>query len=211
MARDESFDRRTVLRGASGVLLAGVLAGCSGGSSGEDGTQGSGESTAGSGGETATGGMSNAEGTNASETAATKTEARGGTSTSAGTDGAAGGASAQVEQYLAEAKGYDGSVRDMTGKDTVEISVGAGGTGFAFDPAAVRVSPGTTVRWTWSGEGGAHNVISKGSGPLDSGQPQTGGSVTYEETLDQPGTYRYYCEPHRTLGMKGAVVVADSG
>lgn len=193
MARNESFDRRTVLRGASGVLFAGALAGCSSGSNGETGTQGGDESTAGSGGET------EADGTTAGgETSTTDT-------------GGAGGASAQVEQYLAEAEGYDGSIADMPERDTVEVAVGTGETGYAFDPAAVHVSPGTTVRWAWTGEGGAHNVVSKGSGPLDSGQPQAGSSVTYQKTLERSGTYPYYCEPHRSLGMKGVIIVGGNG
>lgn len=30
---------------------------------------------------------------------------------------------------------------------------------------------------------------------------------TYEVTLDQPGTYRYFCIPHEDAGMKGTIVV----
>jgi len=30
---------------------------------------------------------------------------------------------------------------------------------------------------------------------------------TYELTLEQPGTYRYFCIPHEEAGMKGTVVV----
>lgn len=92
----------------------------------------------------------------------------------------------------------------MTDKNTVEVAVGAGDAGYAFDPAAIRVSPGTTVRWTWVG--GAHNVVAK-DGAFDSGALQAGSDVVYEATLDQSGTHLYYCEPHRKLGMKGAVFV----
>ena len=210
----ESFDRRTVLRGAGGVLVAGALAGCTGGSgnngggggSGGDG-DGSGSETEASGGETDTG-----EGTESGGTTAGTANGGGGSTdsdTGTGGGGGAGGASAKVEQHLADAKGYDGSIADRTGKDSVKVAVGAGDAGYAFEPAAVRVSPGTTVRWEWTGEGGAHNVVSE-EGTFDSGQPQTGSDVTYEKSLDQPGTYLYHCEPHESLGMKGAVVVADS-
>lgn len=204
MVRNDDFHRRTVLRGVGGLLAAGVLAGCSGG--GGSGGSGSGENgTGGSGSSGETGTETGAETTD-SGTATTET----GGSTAAGTEastGTGGNSSGQVDQWLAGANGYDGSIADMTGSDTVEIAVGAGESGFAFDPAAVRVSPGTTIRWAWTGRGGAHNVVAR-DGAFDSGPPQMGGDVTYETTLDQPETYPYYCEPHRRLGMKGAVVVS---
>jgi len=103
---------------------------------------------------------------------------------------------------------FDGTV-DMTGEDSVEIAVGAQGNGgaFAFDPAAVRVSPGTEVVWRWTGEGGGHNVVSDGDGPLDSGELVSEEGETYSYTFEEEGIYNYVCEPHVGLGMKGAVVV----
>jgi halocyanin-like protein len=196
MERNDDFERRTVLRGAAGVLAAGVLAGCSGGngSDGSGGDSGSGENgTTGDSG----GGTGTEAGTGPTSTETVSNTETGGTS----------GQNAQVEQWLAGANNYNGSIADMTGSDTVEIAVGAGSDGFAFDPAAVRVSPDTTIRWTWTGRGGAHNVVAQG-GAFDSGPPQVGENVTYEATLDQPGIHLYYCEPHRRLGMKGAVVVS---
>jgi halocyanin-like protein len=108
---------------------------------------------------------------------------------------------------------FDGTV-DKTGQDTVEIAVGAEGNGggFAFSPAAVRVSPGTEVVWEWTGEGGAHNVVSEGDGPLDSGSAVSESGTTYSHTFENEGTFKYACTPHKAMGMKGAVVVdAQSG
>ncbi|MFC6864910.1 halocyanin domain-containing protein [Halomicroarcula sp. GCM10025817] len=104
---------------------------------------------------------------------------------------------------------FDGTTVDRTGQDTVEISVGAQGNNgaFAFDPPAVRVSPGTEVVWTWTGEGGGHNVVSDGDGPLDSGSPVAESGTTYSYTFEEMGVYQYVCVPHESLGMKGAVVV----
>lgn len=99
---------------------------------------------------------------------------------------------------------------DRRGSDPVTVTVGAAGEngGLSFRPVAVRVSPGTTVVWEWTGEGGAHNVVSQ-DGTLDSGDPVDEADVTYEATLDDAETYLYYCEPHRTVGMRGAVVVRE--
>ena len=216
----DALDRRTVLQGAAGVLVAGALAGCSGGS-GDGGSNDTEDSATETG---ATGGDATTEaGTGTTEAATTTattdagptdegtTSTTPGTSATATTDGGSGTTvgTGAVEEYLAEATGYDGSIADETGSGSVEIAVGAGENGYAFDPAAVRVSPSTTITWAWTGEGSAHNVVSKGDGPLDSGEPAIGESVTYEATLDSPGVYRYYCNPHQSLGMKGAVVVAN--
>ena len=34
---------------------------------------------------------------------------------------------------------------------------------------------------------------------------------TFEYAFDSPGVFRYYCEPHRGQGIKGAVFVALKG
>jgi halocyanin-like protein len=98
---------------------------------------------------------------------------------------------------------------DRTGEDTVTITVGASGNNgnLAFGPAAVRVDPGTTVVWEWTGEGGTHNVIAE-SGAFESELTDETG-FTFEHTLEQEGVLRYACGPHKQMGMKGALVVGD--
>ncbi|AFK18843.1 halocyanin domain-containing protein [Haloferax mediterranei ATCC 33500] len=103
---------------------------------------------------------------------------------------------------------YDG-VHDMTGKDTVSVTVGAEGNGggyLAFTPAAVKVSPDTTVVWEWTGNGGTHNVVERENGLFESEITSTEGH-TFEYTFEETGEYRYVCVPHEQLGMVGAVVV----
>jgi len=78
----------------------------------------------------------------------------------AGGGGEEGGAEVpDYGSFLDDANGFDGSnVEDVRGEDSVTIEVGAGG-GYAFGPATVWVSPGTTITWEWTGEGGGHNVV----------------------------------------------------
>ncbi|MDS0260633.1 halocyanin domain-containing protein [Haloarcula sp. S1CR25-12] len=129
--------------------------------------------------------------------------------------GAVGTATAQSEPdyggWFDDVSNYDGTL-DKRGQDTVEITVGAEGNNgaYAFGPAAVKVNPGTEVVWTWTGSGGGHNVVSDGDGPLDSGELVSEQGTTYSHTFEDEGTYKYVCEPHKGLGMKGAVVV-ESG
>jgi halocyanin-like protein len=89
----------------------------------------------------------------------------------------------------------------------VTVTVGAQGNGgyLAFDPAAVRVSSGTTVTWEWTGQGGSHNVVAE-DGSFESELVAEEGH-TFSHTFEESGAYRYYCQPHETLGMNGAVVV----
>ncbi|WP_435196081.1 halocyanin domain-containing protein [Natronomonas sp. EA1] len=108
---------------------------------------------------------------------------------------------------------YDGTTEDMTGQSQVTIEVGAQGNGgaFAFSPPAVRVDPGTTVQWEWTGNGGTHNVVeaSESGGHYESELMSEAGS-TFTLTFESEGISKYYCSPHRSLGMKGAVVVGST-
>jgi halocyanin-like protein len=120
-----------------------------------------------------------------------------------------GGVPSAVDEYLSDANQYDGSLQDMTGQESVTVEVGAG-NGLAFAPAAIQVDPGTTVTWEWTGEGGGHNVIHE-EGAFDSGDLVSEEGHTFEHTFEEEGSFRYFCRPHKGVGMKGAVVVGGSG
>ncbi len=104
-----------------------------------------------------------------------------------------------------------GSTVDATGQDTVTVEVGveANGGAFGFGPPAVHVDNGATVEFEWTGEGGGHNVVSDGDGPLDSGSAVSSAGVNYEYTFEEDGVYNYYCAPHQGLNMKGSIVVGE--
>jgi len=105
---------------------------------------------------------------------------------------------------------YDGTVTDRTGEDEVTVTVGADGNGgtFAFGPPAVRVSPGTTVVFEWASN--THNVVVEEQPDGASWQGHEtieNEGFSFETTFDVEGVYTYYCNPHLTMGMKGAIVV----
>ena len=102
-------------------------------------------------------------------------------------------------------QGYSRTV-DARGETEVEVTVGAKNAMgfFAFSPVAVAVSPGTTVTWTWAGKGGAHDVAAE-DGSFASDLTDRAGA-RFGHTFDAPGVYRYFCTPHRGMGMRGAVV-----
>jgi halocyanin-like protein len=101
---------------------------------------------------------------------------------------------------------YDG-VADKTDTSEVIVMVGAESDNgpYVFAPPAIRVGIGTTVTWEWTGKGGAHNVVAQ-DGTFESKLSAKKGH-TFEHTFDTSGTYKYYCLPHKSMGMKGVVVV----
>lgn len=113
----------------------------------------------------------------------------------------------EVSEYLSETTNFDGSVADETGSDSVSVDVGAEGNGgnFAYAPAAISVDTGTTVTFVWTGEGQEHNVVHE-DGDFESEQTAEDG-FEFEYTFESAGNYLYYCTPHESLGMKGAVIV----
>ncbi|MFB6083900.1 MAG: halocyanin domain-containing protein [Halorientalis sp.] len=132
-----------------------------------------------------------------------------GTAAAASEGGGGGATKPDFGGWLDNANGYDGTVVDKTGKKEVTVKVGAGSSGYAFAPPAVHVDKGTTVKFKWTGKGGAHNVVSKGEGPLDAGAPVGGTGVKYEYTFKKSGIFNYKCNPHQALGMKGSIVVGS--
>jgi len=77
-----------------------------------------------------------------------------------------------------------------------------------FDPPVIRISPGNTVKFISSDPG--HNAVAEPSMIPESAEPfRTPISKDAEVTLDTPGTYAYYCLPHRAMGMWGLVLVGD--
>lgn len=133
-----------------------------------------------------------------------------------GGDGGGGGSERgenvpeDVHSYLTDNSTnlYEGEADDQTGSDEVTVAVG-GGEGLAFDHPAVLVDAGTTITWEWTGEGGAHNVVSAdGSATeFESGEAVDSASETYSETFEESGNQLYYCSPHQAVGMYGAVIV----
>lgn len=128
-----------------------------------------------------------------------------------GVAGCLGGSNEDIEadtygEWFRGANNFEGTA-DRTDRDTVSVAVGAG-QGLAFDPAALRITTGTTVRWEWTGRGASHNVHEE-TGVFESEYYFEEGE-TFEYTFEEPGVYRYVCDPHRTQGMIGAVDVVEA-
>jgi len=140
-------------------------------------------------------------------------DSNGGDETTAGGNGSGDAemvsAPSEVSSYLDNDDVFNdeqgGQMADMTGEDSVQVSVGTeanNGTN-GFSPSAMQIDSGTTVTWAWQGGSVQHNVVDE-DGAFESDLKASG---TFEQTFDEAGTYLYYCNPHKTMGMKGAIVV----
>jgi len=113
-----------------------------------------------------------------------------------------------VDMWVVDSSNFDGTVVDRTDSDVASVTVGSRGNRghLAFDPPVLKISTGTTVEWKWTGSGGGHNVVFLNA-DIHSGQVTHESGVHFQHTFEQPGTYRYACQPHRALGQKGAIIV----
>ncbi|MFB6231491.1 MAG: halocyanin domain-containing protein [Salinibacter sp.] len=113
---------------------------------------------------------------------------------------------AQTREWLEGTRGFE-TIEDRTGEREVVVKVGAG-NGLTYAPEAVRVDPGTTIRWVWTGNGGSHDVAFVNTDVSASLRGEQGAEYTY--TFTEPGEYRYECTPHASVGMRGMVIVEES-
>ncbi|MFC7135237.1 MULTISPECIES: halocyanin domain-containing protein [Salinibaculum] len=118
-------------------------------------------------------------------------------------------ADASFDGWLATTTNFDGSVVDARDQAETTVTVGALGNGGsrAYAPAAIAVDPGTTVVWEWTGNGGAHDVVSPGGAFRSEIYYEAG--PHFEHTFESEGVYEYYCTPHQRVGMKGVVAVGS--
>lgn len=76
--------------------------------------------------------------------------------------------------------------------------------GMKFIPSTIEVNVGDTV--IWMAEGSHHNVVA-GDGSFKSSMLKKGD--VYALVFSKAGQYKYYCQPHRIMGMKGVVEVKE--
>jgi plastocyanin len=131
-----------------------------------------------------------------------------------------------VRAYNWRAPRHDGATAAAGHSDKEAATKPAGGNVVAvtmtdddvFKPASVTIPAGATVRWTNASKD-EHTVTDDAkvasdakdvalpacARPFNSGKIKSGG--TFEQRFDVPGTYRYVCEPHEEMDMKGTIVV----
>lgn len=108
------------------------------------------------------------------------------------------------------------------GDGTSEIFMVTAGSDYYFDPIGLFVEQGETVTWTIESDSHSSTAYAQGNGaaevtriPEGAGEWNSGimteQGATFEQTFDVPGTYDYFCTPHKQLGMVGRLVVGEPG
>lgn len=95
---------------------------------------------------------------------------------------------------------------------TTSIKMGADNGMLVFQPATVSIKSGDTVQWV-NNKLPPHNVVfdvahsPENAKSLSHKKLLFSPGEAFEVTFDEPGTYSFYCEPHRGAGMAGKVIV----
>jgi len=80
-----------------------------------------------------------------------------------------------------------------------------------FSPANVTITAGESVTWRWDGNNS--HTVTHGTSPtvppdaqkLFDTPEQSSGTFVFK--FDNAGTFAYFCRPHFSMGMKGAITV----
>lgn len=77
--------------------------------------------------------------------------------------------------------------------------------GMKFVPKSVEIKVGDKIRWI-NKSNSRHNVIAK-TGDFESSMLAKG--QVFEMVFSKTGEYKYFCRPHRLMGMKGTIIVKN--
>jgi plastocyanin len=91
---------------------------------------------------------------------------------------------------------------------TTNVQMGSSSGMLVFEPAQITVAPGDTVHYEVGGVP-PHNVVFDGnlSSLSHSSMAMSGGFDVTVPADATPGTYSFYCEPHRGAGMVGKITI----
>lgn len=78
--------------------------------------------------------------------------------------------------------------------------------GLRFQESVVVVPAGSMVRWISASSLG-HTVTPRGHEEFERSETRQQGWVMMEHVFNTPGTYPFYCEYHKELGMTGTIIV----
>jgi plastocyanin len=97
--------------------------------------------------------------------------------------------------------------------ETYTVKMGGDTGTLQFDPPTLTIKAGDTVQWV-NNKLSPHNVvfdIAKVSEDQATKLSHKGlafsAGESFKSTFNDPGTYSYYCEPHRGAGMVGTITV----
>ncbi|MDS0474792.1 hypothetical protein [Natrinema sp. 1APR25-10V2] len=98
-------------------------------------------------------------------------------------------------------------IYDFSGYDEVTVTVGAEHNGeFVFEPVAINIEPGTTVKWDWVG-GSEHGILTADYPDFSNEEYHAEEGVNQEQTFsgDDQMMKQYSCGNHTS--MAGVILI----
>tara|TARA_B100000767_G_C19684311_1_gene501009 strand:+ start:717 stop:1217 length:501 start_codon:yes stop_codon:yes gene_type:complete len=89
---------------------------------------------------------------------------------------------------------------------SVDTIITVDSTNLRFSPSSVTITEGDAVRFFWDGQLLPHNAVEVNE-TFDSGDTKSAEDYRFVFLPGVNGTFEYYCEPHRSLGMVGQIIV----
>ena len=89
---------------------------------------------------------------------------------------------------------------------SVDTIITVDSTNVRFSPSSVTITEGDAVRFFWDGQLLPHNAVEVNE-TFDSGDTKSAEDYRFVFLPGVNGTFEYYCEPHRSLGMVGQIIV----
>lgn len=100
--------------------------------------------------------------------------------------------------------------------ETYTVKMGTDKGLLKFEPTKLTIKSGDSVKWVMN-KLAPHNVVFDASGvpggekalavELSHAKLLNSAGQEFESTFNTPGTYTYYCQPHRGAGMVGKITV----
>jgi plastocyanin len=75
--------------------------------------------------------------------------------------------------------------------------------GMRFVPRIIEIAAGDSIKWV-NESNTYHNTVSADGGFISE---MLKNGASFQRSFDKPGTFKYYCQPHRWMGMKGQIIV----
>lgn len=91
--------------------------------------------------------------------------------------------------------------------DGTTLELGVTGNEFKFDEEQLEAPAGTITLKLKNASSVAHNVALELDGEDQEGELVTDGGISEITVELKPGTYTYYCTPHKSIGMTGTLTV----
>ena len=90
--------------------------------------------------------------------------------------------------------------------NTNETIITVDSTNLRFSPSTVTINEGDSIRFFWDGQFLPHNAVEENE-TFDSGDTASDEDYQFVFVFGLNGTFDYHCEPHRSLGMIGQIIV----